>query len=148
MDIFASLHFTLIAFRSGIKAVCFSRNRRKMTYFFLYIFRVFGSWKSPFCSLFHSIIDYSSLFSLSYIARNFCIKFNIKVYTVICIYSIWNLVYVILKFNIHRSVDKTIYFLGSLMTHKSFKLFDNISNCVIIVNYVWNCFVHENLWCI
>ena len=34
------------------------------------------------------------------------IKFNIKVYEVICTYSIWNLIYAIFNFNMDQSVDK------------------------------------------
>ena len=36
--------------------------------------------------------------------------------------------YTIMKLNIHRSVDKTGYFLDSLITRKSFKLENDISN--------------------
>ena len=45
-----------------------------------------------------------------------------------CIYSAWNLRYAIMKFNMHWSVDKTGYFLDSLITCKSLKLVDDISN--------------------
>ena len=39
-----------------------------------------------------------------------------------------NLIYATIKFNINRSVDKTVNFLDSLITRKSLKLVDDISN--------------------
>ena len=59
-----------------------------------------------------------------YTVKNLCIKFNIKVYKVIYMYSIYNSIYAIINFNMHRSVDKTEYFLES----KSLKLVNHISN--------------------
>ena len=35
--------------------------------------------------------------------ENFCIKFDRNEYEVICIYSIWNILYAIMNFNIHQS---------------------------------------------
>ena len=39
-----------------------------------------------------------------------------------------NLIYVIMNFNMHQSVDKREYFLDSLITRKSLKLVNNILN--------------------
>ena len=59
---------------------------------------------------------------------NLFIQFNIKIYEVIWKYSIWNLIYAIMKFNMHRSFVETRYFLNSLISRKSLKLVDDISN--------------------
>ena len=40
----------------------------------------------------------------------YSIKFIIKVYEVICIYSIWNLINAIMNFNMHQSANKTEWF--------------------------------------
>ena len=63
-----------------------------------------------------------------YAVRNLCIQFNIKVYEVICICNIRNLIHAFMKFNMHWSVDKTGYFLDSLIICKSLKLVNDISN--------------------
>ena len=77
--------------------------------------------------------------------ENCYIKFKIKVYEVIYIYRIWNLIYAFLNFNMDQSVDKTEYFLNSLITCKSLKLADNIFNqfnhqyyLIFFVNYLRN----------
>ena len=44
-------------------------------------------------------------------------------------------IYAIMKFNMHRSVDKTIYFLDSLITRESLKLVDDIANMKICKTY-------------
>ena len=47
--------------------------------------------------------NYSNNYQISlfiYTVTDFCIKFIIKVYEVICIYSIWNLIYAIMNFKV------------------------------------------------
>ena len=41
-----------------------------------------------------------------------------------------------MNFNIHQSVDKTVYFLDSSITHKSLKVIDNISSQFIHQYYL------------
>ena len=52
----------------------------------------------------------------------------IKVYAVIRIHIVLNLIYAITNFNMHQSVDKLEYFIDSLTNRKSFKLVDGIPN--------------------